>query len=156
MDPFGFLKNKYIMIKNSFNPGNYHNKMNLVLLIIRFIVGIFMLTHGTGKLMSLFGSEAIQFPDPLGVGTLVSLILTVFSEVICSVFLIFGVATRFSAITLLFTMLVAAFVIHATDGFGKQELPLLYAVIYLVIAVAGARKFSVDAFIYPKLNRLQR
>jgi putative oxidoreductase len=44
--------------------------------------------------------------------------------------------------------LVAAFVIHAEDGFGKQELPLLYATIYLVIALAGAGKASIDHWIY--------
>jgi len=141
------------MIKNIFNPGNYLNNINFVLLILRLTVGIFMLTHGIGKFSTLFGDEPIQFPDPIGVGTTASLALTVFSEVFCSILLILGLGTRLAAIPLLITMLVAAFIIHANDGFGKQELGLIYAAIYLVIAITGAGKISIDNWIYDKINR---
>lgn len=140
------------MIKNIFNPGNYSINLNLALLILRIAAGAFMLTHGIGKFFMLFGSEAIQFPDPFGVGAVASLSLAVFSEVLCSIFLIFGIATRLSAIPLIITMLVAAFIVHAEDGFGKQELPLLYAVVYIVLAIAGSGKISVDKLIYNNLN----
>ena len=39
------------MIKNILNPGAYPQKINLVLLILRMAVGVFMLTHGTGKFL---------------------------------------------------------------------------------------------------------
>lgn len=136
------------MFKSIFNPGNYPSNINYILLILRLVAGGFMLTHGLGKFIKLFGSDPIQFADPIGLGVTASLILTVFAEVLCSAFLILGLATRLSAIPLLITMLVAAFVVHATDGFGKQELPLLYAAMYLVIAIAGAGKYSIDKKIY--------
>lgn len=136
------------MFKSIFNPGSYPNNINYILLILRLVSGGFMLTHGLGKFFKLFGNDPIQFADPIGLGVTFSLILTVFAEVFCSVFLILGIATRLSAIPLLITMLVAAFVVHSADGFGKQELPLLYAAIYLVIAIAGAGKYSVDKRIY--------
>ena len=141
-----------IMIKNIFNPGNYPQKINLVLLILRITVGAFMLMHGIGKFSKLIGDEPIKFADPIGVGVTASLALTVFSEVVCSIFLILGIATRFAAIPLLITMLVAVFIIHSNDGFGKQELPLLYITIYLTIAITGAGSFSIDTRIYNKLN----
>ncbi|MFD1613576.1 DoxX family protein [Gelatiniphilus marinus] len=130
--------------KHMFYSGDYPSNVNNALLILRVVIGIFMLTHGWGKLVTLFGSGPIQFPDPLGVGATASLALTVFSEVVCSILLILGLATRFAAIPLLITMLVAAFVIHANDGFAKQEFALLYAVIYLSIAIIGAGKYSLD------------
>jgi putative oxidoreductase len=138
------------MIKNIFNPGNYPKNINLTLLLLRLTVGAFMLTHGLGKFLTLFGDAPIHFRDPIGVGVTASLALAVFSEVFCSIFLMIGFVTRLSAIPLLITMLVATFIVHANDGFGKQELPLLYAITYLVIAITGAGKYSVDNLIYKR------
>ena len=132
------------ILRNILHPGTYPSHINTMLLILRIVAGIFMLTHGLGKMQKFIGSEPIRFSDPLGVGALVSLSLAVFSEVFCSLLLIAGFCTRFVTIPLLFTMMVASFVVHIDDGFGKQELPLIYAVIYLVIATMGAGKYSFD------------
>lgn len=134
-----------------FNPGEYSNNISLSLLFLRLIVGGFMLTHGIGKWMMLIGDGPIRFADPIGIGVTTSLALTVFAEVFCSLFLIFGVAVRLAALPLLITMLVAAFIVHGQDGFGKQELPLLYASIYVFLAVMGSGKFSVDQYLYKKI-----
>ena len=141
------------MFKSILNPGNYSKNIDFALLLLRITAGSFMLTHGWGKFLKLIGDEPIKFADPIGIGEPTSLMLVVFSEVICSILLIFGLATRFATIPLIITMLVAAFIIHADDGFGKQELPLLYTAIYFVIALAGAGKFSVDNWIYNKIDR---
>jgi len=141
------------MIKKIFNPGNYPQNINLILFLLRITVGFFMLSHGMGKFSKLFGDEPIKFADPYGIGITVSLALTVFAEVFCSLFLIFGIASRFAAFSLLFTMLTIIFVVHGTDGFGKQELPSIYAVIYFVIAFVGAGKISIDNWIYTKINK---
>ena len=140
------------MIKSTFKSGPYPNSIHYVLLLLRLAGGIFMLTHGIGKFSKLFGDDPIQFADPIGVGATASLALAVFSEVLCAILLIFGVGTRLAALPLLITMLVAAFIVHATDGFGRQELPLLYATLYLAIAIAGAGKFSIDHWIYSRLS----
>ncbi|PVW14795.1 DoxX family protein [Marixanthomonas spongiae] len=131
-------------LKRILDTGNYPKNLNIVLLILRFLVGILMLTHGMGKLQTLFGGDPIQFHDPLGVGAAMSLALAVFAEVLCSILLIIGLGTRLAAIPLLFTMMVAAFVIHINDDFGRQELPMLYAAIYIVIATIGAGRYSLD------------
>jgi len=141
------------MIRNIFNPGTYPKNINLVLLILRVAAGVLMLTHGIGKIAPLFGSEPIRFPDPIGLGAPITLALTVFAEVLCSIFLILGLGTRLAAIPLFITMLVAALVFHANDPFGKQELPLIYTSIYLVIAIAGAGLISMDNWIFKSLNR---
>lgn len=141
------------MIKGILNPGNYPKHIDFTVLLLRLVAGGFMLTHGLGKLYKLFGDDPIQFADPLGVGVTASLALTVFAEVLCALFLIVGFATRLSAIPLLITMLVAAFIVHANDGFGKQELPLLYAINYLVIAISGAGKYSVDQLIFKRIMK---
>lgn len=141
------------MIRIIFNPGRYSNNINLVLLLLRVTAGVFMLTHGMGKFTTFVGEGPISFADPIGIGEPASLVLAVFAEVLCSILLIFGIATRFAAIPLLITMLVAVFIVHANDEFGRKELPLLYTFIYLSIAIAGAGKFSVDYWIYQNTKR---
>ena len=138
-------------VKKWFDTGIYPNSISVSLLLLRIIVGILMLTHGYGKLLMLFGDEPIQFADPIGIGVTASLVLAVLAEFVGSIFLIFGFATRFAAIPLLFTMLVAALIVHTNDAFAFKELPFLYATIYLVIAITGAGKYSVDSFISKKL-----
>ena len=135
-------------ISKLLKPGNFTINVDIALLILRVVIGAFMLTHGWGKMETLFSGEPIQFPDPMGVGATASLALAVFTEVLCSILLIIGLGTRFAAILLLITMLVAAFIVHANDGFGKQEFALLYAIIYLTIAVIGAGKYSLDYLLF--------
>lgn len=144
------------MFKSIFNPGIYSQNINSAILLLRIAAGIFMLTHGIGKFELLIGGGPIQFPDPLGVGASISLFLTVFAEVFCSLLLIFGLATRFAAAALLITMLVAAFVVHINDDFSKQELSLIYAAIYMVLLLAASGKFSVDQLIYKNMTRNSR
>lgn len=140
-------------VKSIFNPGNYSKKLDVVFFILRIAVGILMLTHGLDKFSALFGSEPIQFPDPIGLGAATSLALAVFAEVFCSILIILGLATRFAAVSLLITMLIAALIFHADDPFGKQELPLLYVSIYFVIIAVGAGKISIDNWIFSRINR---
>ena len=113
-------------------------------LILRLGMGGFMLTHGWPKLMKLFAGGPIEFGDPIGLGPTFSLILTVFAEVVCSILLIVGFKTRWAAIPLAFTMLVAAFVVHLDDPFGRKEKALMYLVAYVAIALIGAGKHSLD------------
>lgn len=132
------------ILKKSLNTGNYPNNLSLALLFLRVIAGVFMLTHGYPKFLMLFSDGPIQFADPIGIGETASLVLAAFGEFLCSILLIFGVTTRFSALSLLINMLVAGLIVHAGDAFQIREMSLLYASIYVVILITGAGKYSVD------------
>lgn len=128
---------------------SYKTNLNLVnvdigLLIFRIAISALMLTHGLPKLLKFFGPEEIVFADPLGLGETFSFTLAVFAEFICSAFIIFGFLTRFSAIPIFITMAIAAFIVHAPDGFGKQELPLLFMCGFLLLVICGGGKYSLD------------
>jgi len=144
------------MIKNIFNPGKYPRNINLALLLLRLTAGFLMLTHGVGKLSMLVGDAPIKFADPIGLGETVSLALAVFAEVVCSILLIFGIATRLAVIPLLITMLVAFFIVHQNDEFGRKELPLFYLMVYCCLAITGAGKYSADKWMYKKNKRKYR
>jgi putative oxidoreductase len=141
------------MIKNILNPGTYPTNINLVLVLLRVVIGAFMISHGAGKLMKFFADDPLKFADPIGIGVTASLSLAVFAEVFCSIFLIVGFTTRLATIPLLTTMLVAALIVHAHDGFGTQELPFVYSMIFLTFAATGAGKYSIDNWIYHKIHR---
>lgn len=117
--------------------------IDLGMLILRLGFGGLFLSHGAGKLAK-FSQISASFPDPLHVGSMFSLSLTVFAEVVCSVLIMLGLATRLAAIPPAITMLVAAAVIHAADPWPKKEFPLLYLIAFIVIGVAGPGRFSLD------------
>ena len=115
----------------------------LGLTVLRIGLSLLMLRHGIPKINMLFESP-IEFPDPIGVGPVVSLILTLIGEVICPVLILIGVKTRLAAIPALITMLVAAFVVHGSDPFEKKEMALIFALGFLVIMIGGPGKFAID------------
>ncbi len=121
-----------------------NNQSNLAKLLLRLGFGGFMLVHGIPKLMKLFAGGTIRFPDPLHVGALTSLILTVFAEVICAALIVIGYKTKWAAVPLVIAMLVAAFIVHRVDPWGKKEFALLYALGFLCIGMFGAGKYSLD------------
>lgn len=140
------------MTKKLLNPGSYSREINVALLFLRITIGVFMLTHGFGKLTMLFEGGPVQFADPIGIGPAASLVLAVFAEVLCSIFLIFGLATRFAVIPLLITMLVAVLIVHSADPFRVKEMALLYLIVFMSILISGAGKISIDNLIYKKFN----
>ena len=117
------------------------------LLIIRVGIGLMMLTHGLPKMEKLFPGEPVQFASVMGMSPAVSLGLTVFAEVLCSILLILGLATRLAAIPLLITMIVAVVLIHGSDPFAKKEMGTLYLVGYASLLLAGPGRFSIDYLI---------
>lgn len=50
-------------------------------------------------------------------------------------------------------MLVAFFVIHASDAFAVKELAFIYLVVFILMYIAGPGKFSIDYIIGNELKR---
>lgn len=124
--------------------GNFSS--DLIILILRLSIAALMLTHGLPKLSKLLSGGEIQFADPIGLGSTLSLVLVVFSEVLCSAFIAIGYKTKLATLPLIFTMLVAAFIIHINDGIYKQEKAILYILVYLSFLITGSGRFSIDYF----------
>ncbi len=118
---------------------------NISLLLARIAAGGMMLTHGLPKLLKLINGN-FTFADPIGLGQEVSLVLTVFAEFGCSVLIVLGLFTRLATIPLIFTMLVAVFIVHGDDPFSKQEFGLLYLSLFAIIALSGPGKYSIDHY----------
>lgn len=108
-----------------------------------------MLTHGLPKYQRLLEGN-INFPDPLGIGEELTLLLTILSEVLAASMIVVGVLTRLATVPLILTMLVAIFVVHIHDAFQQKELAIFYLVCYLLLAVKGPGKISVDYLLFKK------
>jgi putative oxidoreductase len=137
-------------MKNSYTTSLHLPATDYGLLFLRMAIGALMLSHGLPKLMMLFGSEEISFSDPFGLGPVATLTLAVFAEVICSLLIVIGLATRLASLTLLITMSVAFFVIHANDAFQTKELAMLYLVVYAFITITGSGKYALDYYFLKK------
>ena len=141
-----------MVMKKIWSINNSPGSTGLALLVIRVGIAALMLTHGLPKLVTLLSGEPVQFPQIMGMSAALSLVLTVFTEVVCSILLLVGFATRLSALFLAITMMVAAFVYHAADPFAAREPALQYLLAYLVLIIAGSGKYSVDYLIQQKQN----
>ncbi len=117
---------------------------DLGLLLLRIAVGGFMaVSHGWGKFQKLISGD-FSFADPLGIGEEASFILTVFAELFCGILVVAGLFTRAALIPLIITMIVAVFIVHADDPFGKQEFGLLFLIPYMTLFLTGPGKYSLD------------
>lgn len=137
-------------MKKFMSVSHQTKNVDIILLVLRITIAALMLTHGLPKMNALLSDEPIQFAAVFGFSPAVSLGLTVFAEVFCSVLILAGFGTRLAAIPLIITMAVAAFLIHATDPFGKQEMPILYLLIYVVLLIAGSGRYSLDGLLANK------
>jgi putative oxidoreductase len=140
-------------MKRIFQTAVNTNHLDYIILLLRITVAIFMITHAIPKMNKLLAGGEIQFPDPLGMGPAISLVLAVFAELFCSILIGFGFLTRLAAFPLIITMAVAAFIVHAGDPFKQKELSLMYLILYIVLFIIGSGKYSVDYFISKKKKK---
>ena len=122
-----------------YNPFTFNTSM----LVLRVALGILMMSHGYDKLIHINDYKA-EFLNFLGIGSTGSLLLVVFAEFFCALFIVIGLFTRIVAIPIIITMGVVVFQVNHLDFFGKAELGTLYLAGFLVLILCGPGKVSVD------------
>ncbi|MDD4116452.1 MAG: DoxX family protein [Massilibacteroides sp.] len=114
-----------------------------LLFLVRVSVCLAFMSHGWQKWLN-FETLSATFPDPLNVGSEISLILSLFAELICPVAVILGFLYRLALIPMIFTMAMAFFVIHGGDAFAAKELAFLYFVVFTTLLLTGPGRISTD------------
>ena len=122
-----------------------------LLLAARIVFGTLLMTHGIAKWHD-FASLSASFPDPLGVGSPVSLSLAIFGEVVCSLGFITGTLYRLALLPMIFTMCIAFFSVHSGDPFAVREMAMLYLAAFVLLWFAGPGRYAVDSLIACKLR----
>ncbi|HKA24856.1 MAG TPA: DoxX family protein [Candidatus Eisenbacteria bacterium] len=128
--------------------------MDLALLLLRLVVGLTFVAHGTQKLFGWFGGYGLAgtggFLEQLGFhpGRRAAWMAGL-GEAGGGLLLALGALTPLAAAILIGVMLVAIVSVHLEKGFfnpnGGYEYPLVLSVSALVFSLAGPGRYSVDA-----------
>ena len=117
---------------------------NVSVLVIRVTFGLMLLlNHGIDKLKT-FGQKQSTFFDPFHLGSTTSLMLVLFAEVFCVVFVILGLFTRIMVIPIVITFLVVVFLANKGQPIARFELAILYLAAFTGILLMGSGKYSID------------
>jgi putative oxidoreductase len=114
-----------------------------VLALLRIMVGLLFLEHGTQKLLG-FPPSANPGPALLSLMGIQGII-----ELVGGILIVLGLFTRPVAFILCGDMAVAYFMSHFPNSFfpitNRGDAAILYCFIFLYLAVAGGGTWSVDA-----------
>ena len=127
---------------------------SLFLLAMRLFLGILFMIHGFDKL-NHYSELSTVFADPLGIGSRLSLILVLFSELVCSAVFMLGFLYRLGMIPMIIDMLVA-FVFAHHGSLAQGELALVYLLSFILMYAVGPGRYSIDFFIDRGLMKMQQ
>jgi putative oxidoreductase len=118
------------------------------LLLLRVLAaGPLFIHHGIEKLFG-FSQMAANFPDPIHIGVIPSLLYAAFSDGICTLLLVLGLGTRWAAFFVFVNLFVAWSAFHHFTFLGAHnehgELMVVYMGVMLAIIALGPGKYSVD------------
>lgn len=140
------------MFYNFLFPQHFRGKgVSAFILILRIFFGVMFFIHGLGKMMN-FSELSLTYPSVFGLGSYMTLMLAVFTEFCCSLFLIAGLLFRIMVLPMIVAMAVAFFDIH--DGFLPEgELALIYMAVFIILYFVGPGRFSFDYLIDVKFKK---
>ena len=125
--------------------------VSLLILALRVFFGILFFSHGLDKMIN-FNELSYTYPSVLGLGSYMTLMVSIFCEFACSLFLIAGLLVRITVIPMIASMAVAFFDIH--DGmFPAGELSLIYMILFVILYITGPGRYSVDYLIDMKFQK---
>lgn len=130
-------------------------------LILRVPVGLILAAHGAQKLFGWFGGNGLAgtagWLSSMGMEPgLLMAILAGSAEFFGGLALVLGLLTRPAALVAAFTMLVAIFSVHISNGLfaadGGYEYALTLMVALLALAVQGGGYHSIDKALSEKMG----
>jgi putative oxidoreductase len=131
-------------MKKLLSTGYSDTAFNISTFVLRVTFGFVMFyNHGINKIKG-FTEAAGRFYDPFHIGHETSLILVIFAEIVCALFVVMGLFTRLAAAVLVLEMLVAVFLFHRGQSLSSHELGMLYLAVFFAILWIGPGRFSID------------
>lgn len=138
------------IIQTLFSTKITERKTNLALLVFRILLSVSLFnTHGLKKIRDFEGTLE-HIPDSFGFGSEFSAYMAVFANVICPVFIIFGLFTRAAILPIVGITLSGFFIVHAADPWAVRDIPLMYSLSFLLLLYLGPGKYSLDVKLFKK------
>lgn len=133
-------------------PQTFRGKgVSLLILVLRVVFGVLFFIHGLDKMLN-FNTLVNDYPSVLGFGSYMTLMVSIFCEFCCSLFLMAGLLQRLLTIPMIVAMGVAFFDIH--DAMMPEgELALIYFIVFIVLFLVGPGRYSVDFLIDMKFQK---
>ena len=143
------------MLYNFIFPQYCREKLvSFLILAVRLFFGVLFFVHGLDKLMN-FSVLSETYPSFFGLGSYMTLMLAVFSEFCCSLFLIAGLLERIMVLPMIVAMGVAFFDVHYAM-MPEGELSLIYLVMFIILFFTGPGRYSLDYLIDMKYNEINK
>jgi putative oxidoreductase len=135
-------------MKNFFKILPLGTRYDIVILLLRIVVGLAMMFHGFKKIQNPLGWMGDDSSTPA-----IFQALAAVSEFVGGFSILIGLLTPLAALGILCTMVVAVYKHAVTQGEpfvgkGSFELPLVYFFIMIVLIVTGAGKLSADRLLF--------
>ena len=144
--------NVWVMFYNFLFPQSFRGTgVSVLILIFRVVFGVLFLLHGVDK-MSDFQALSENYPSVMGLGGYMTLMITIFCEFCCSLFLIAGLLVRLMVLPMILAMAVAFFDIHDAM-LPEGELPLIYMIVFLILYFTGPGRYSLDYLIDTRIKK---
>lgn len=133
-------------------PQTFRGKgVSLLILVLRVVFGVLFFIHGLDKMLN-FNTLVNDYPSVLGFGSYMTLMVSIFCEFCCSLFLMAGLLQRLLTVPMIVAMGVAFFDIH--DAMMPEgELALIYFIVFIVLFLVGPGRYSVDFLIDMKFQK---
>lgn len=125
-------------------------------LVLRVPLGVILAAHGAQKLFGWFGGNGLQATGEwmASIGLQPGLLMALLAggaEFFGGIALILGLLTRPAALVSAFTMVVAIFAVHISNGLfvanGGYEFALALLAMSVALVFQGAGKFGVDQYL---------
>jgi putative oxidoreductase len=130
--------------------------MNVALLVLRIVVGLYLIGHGTQKLFGWWGGTGIA-----GFGAGLSrmrfrparfwAVVAGLAESVGGLLLALGLLSPLGSLAIVAAMLVATFAVHWGKGLfvgtGGPELPIINMAVAVAVAIAGPGRYSLDSWL---------
>ena len=144
-----------------FMQGLVQTEGDVLPLVLRVALGVVIFPHGAQKLLGWFGGDGYRntmgfFTKGMGIPAILAF-LVIFVEFFGSLALIFGMLTKLAALGIGVDMLVAALLVHRSNGFfmnweGEREgegfeFHILAVAIALALVIGGGGTLSLDLLV---------
>ncbi len=143
---------KCSVMYNFLFPQSFRGKgVSILILAIRIFFGGLFFLHGLDKLVN-FNSLVINYPSIMGFGSYMTLMVTIFAEFCCSIFLMMGLMQRILTVPMFLSMAVAFFDVHDAM-LPEGELALIYFIVFLGLFIVGPGRYSLDYLIDRRVKK---
>jgi putative oxidoreductase len=120
---------------------------DLIMLLFRVTASVQLkVVHGLKKIG--FGTGIIEsVPNPFKLPNDINYGFAVASNIIFPLFIILGWYTRLAAIPVLVVTFSGYFVVHWNDSLLESDIPFMYSITFLLIALLNPGKYSLDSYL---------